>query len=182
MIDILFVLYIALNIYLGWRYGVSRRLLHFGGFYIGIFMAGLMSVDLNKNFGWASGDHPQSSHFWLYLGVTMALVVIFEVLGFAYSGLFKFITAIIFDRIGGAAVALVAAVLEIAIMVFMFNAMVATGGSGNASLSAESSTIAGQIGDSPTVKVIRNFENAALFIFRPVLPADTTTFFSKSYT
>ena len=182
MVDIVLILYILANIYMGWRYGVSRRLLHFGGFYIGILMAGLTSVELNKNFGWANGDHPQSSHFWIYLGVVVFLVVVFEVLGFAYAGLFRFITAIIFDRVGGALVAIVASVLEIAVIVFMFTAMVSTAGPGNTSLSAETATIASQVSDSPTVKLVRLAETAALLLFRPALPADTNTYFAKSFT
>lgn len=182
MFDLIFLLYIAANMFLGWRFGVSRRLVHFAGFYLGLLFALVTSVGMAKGLGFSAGDHPQSAHFFVYLAEVLLVTVIFEVLGFAYASLFRFISAIIFDRLLGAALALVASVLEIAMLLFMFSNMIATTGPSGSSLSAEVAVASGMLKDSPTANLIKNAENAAVFIFRPAIPDDPATFFAKSFT
>jgi len=180
--DALFVIYIGANVFLGYRYGLFRRVLHLGFFALGMLLSQALSPGFAEQFGYSSGPHPADAHFAVYLCLLFGLVVIAAVLGFAYADALGFMNTMLADRFLGALLGLVASVLEIAVLLYLFAQLVSvnlpTGGSHAPIVNSSQE----QVSQSILVKQIRRVQTPALFFFRPVLPPEPVIYFAKTYT
>ena len=179
--DAVFVIYIGLNAYLGYRYGLFRRFLHLGFFFLGMLLSQALSPGFSEQFGYAGGPHPADAHFAVYLCLLFGLVVIAEILGFAYADALGFMNTMIADKFLGAALGLAASVLEISVLLYLFAQLVSvnlpTGGSHAPIVSSSQE----QVSQSLLAQQIHKVQAPALFFFRPVLPPEPQTYFAKTY-
>jgi len=180
--DVVFAIYVATNVFLGYRFGLFRRVIHFGFFFLGMLLAQALSPGFAQQFGYSSGPHPADSHFAVYLSLLLGLVVIAEVLGFAYADALGFLNTMLADRFLGATLGLVASVMEVTVLLYLFAQLVSvslpSGGSHAPIVSASQE----QVGQSLLAKQFHRLQGPALVIFRPVLPAEPITYFAKTYT
>ncbi|MEA2645049.1 MAG: hypothetical protein QOE92_132 [Chloroflexota bacterium] len=182
MFDLLIVAYIGLNIYLGYRYGMFRRIMHIGAFFLGLQLAQALSIGFSQLMGYNTSPYPVSAHLLLYIGTIFAVVVFVEVLGFAYASTLRFMSGMLFDRSLGVVAGAVGAVFEVSILVVVILAAASTTGpSGSAQLLVVT-TSAEQLTGSPTAKLIARVEPYAKFVYTPVLPADLSTYFTRTFT
>jgi uncharacterized membrane protein required for colicin V production len=180
--DIIFILYALANVFLGFRFGLFRRAIHVGAFYLGMLLAQAMSPGLTEQFGYNTGPNPASAHFGIFLAVLFGMVVVAEILGFAYADALAFLNTMLGDRAFGAALGLVASVLEIAILIYLFGQLVDTKlpqGGGQAAIVSSSQD---QFKASLLTQQIKKTQGVALLAFRPVLPPEPGTYFAKTYT
>lgn len=181
MFDAIFFAYVVINVYLGFRFGIFRRVVHLGAFFLGMLLAQALSVGFTQLLNYNTGRYPVSAHFVVYLGILLLLVVVAEVLGFAYASALRFLSGLVLDRLMGTVVGLATAVLELSILLYLFGQMIATQGpTGTAQLSIVTST-AEQLSTSPTVKQLKRIEPYSLVFYRPVLPPEPATYFTKSF-
>ncbi|MFN2466022.1 MAG: CvpA family protein [Candidatus Dormibacteria bacterium] len=180
--DAVIVLYVLLNVFLGFRYGLFRRVLQLGAFFLGMLLAQALSPGFSEQFGYNSGPSPASAHFGVFLAILVGMIVVAEVLGFAYADALGFMSSLLGDRVFGVLLALVTSVLELAIVLYLFgqlvNTQLPTGGSQAAIISSSQE----QVSQSFLVKQVRKAERASLFLFRPVLPPEPRTYFAKTFT
>ena len=180
--DALFVIYIATNVFLGFRFGLFRRFLHLGFFFLGMLLAQALSPGFAQQFGYAGGPHPADAHFAVYLCLLFGLVVVAEILGFAYADALSFMNTMIADRFLGAALGLVASVLELAVLLYLFAQLTSVGLPTGGSHAPIVSSSQDQVSHSLLAKQIRKVQVPALFFFRPVLPPEPQIYFAKTYT
>jgi uncharacterized membrane protein required for colicin V production len=95
--DGLLLILIAVNAALGWRTGTVRRVLSFAGLYVGIVAAfyignGIAGV-IDKGSLYANA--------WTFLGVTVIVVLGFELIGRLFSDRIDRILVLAFDRFAG---------------------------------------------------------------------------------
>lgn len=180
--DIVFALYIAASAFLGFRYGLFRRFLSLGAFFLGMLLSQALSPGFAESFGYNTGAHPADGHFAVYLALIVGLLIVAEVLGFAYADALGFMNAMIADRFLGLALGAAAAVAQITVLLYLFAQLVSvnlpTGGS-HASLTTSSQD---QVGTSLIARQVHKIQQPVLFFFRPVLPPEPQSYFAKTYT
>ncbi len=179
--DIVFVLYIVLNAFLGFRFGLFRRAIHVGAFYLGMLLAQALSPGFSEQFGYNSGSSPSSAHFGVFLAIVFGMVIVAEVLGFAYADALAFLNTMLADRLLGTVLGATAAGLELAVILYLFAQMVATTLPTGSSLAPIVSSSQDQIRASILTPQIHKAQGLSLFLFRPVLPAEPGTYFRKTY-
>jgi uncharacterized membrane protein required for colicin V production len=181
MFDILAIVYIAINLYLGWKYGVFRRIMHVGAFFLGMLLAQAISVGFAQLLNYNTGKVPVSAHLLLYVGIVFAVVVFVEILGFAYAKSLQFMSGMIFDRFLGLAIALAAGALELTMLLFIFNLAINTQGPTGTAQMGVVTGMEEQVKSSPSAKQFERLLPTAKLIYAPVLPPQPDVYFTKSF-
>jgi uncharacterized membrane protein required for colicin V production len=179
--DAVIILYALLNIFLGFRYGLFRRAIQIGAFYLGMLLAQALSPGFSEQFGYNTGPHPASAHFGVFLAILFGMVIVAEILGFAYADALGFMSSLLGDRFFGAAAGLIASVLQLAVILYLFGQLVNTQLPTGGSQAAIISTSQDQVQQSLLVKQIKKTQDLSLFFFRPVLPPEPATYFAKTF-
>ena len=181
MFDLIIVLLAAGSIFLGFRFGLFRRLVHFGGFFVALLLATNISPGVSTFLGYNTSAHAADAHFGIFLAIVVALVVIVEILGAAFGDALGFLNALVFDRFLGAIAGAVVVALELSVLLYLFqNLMITTlpGGAGHTPVVTSS---ADQLDQSILARGLRAVRPAATFVYLPALPTEPTTYFSKTY-
>jgi uncharacterized membrane protein required for colicin V production len=181
VIDVVIALYVIVNAFLGFRYGLFRRFLHIGAFYLGILLAQALSPGLAGVLNYNTGTHPTAGHFLRCIAVLFGLVLVIEGLMFAFGSVLNVFNALIFDRFFGLVVGAIAAVFEMALVLYLFNYMIATPLPSGSSQPSFVSTIASQIEGSPSAKALAQLRQYIVVLYGPVLPPEPATYFAKTY-
>lgn len=95
--DAILVVLVIVNAALGWRTGTLRRIVSFAGLY-----AGVMSAYYTGNFFAGlvrTGDI--FANAWSFIAVTVAMVLLFEVIGRIFADRLQRLAAVTFDRVAG---------------------------------------------------------------------------------
>jgi uncharacterized membrane protein required for colicin V production len=179
--DVVVVLYVLVNAFLGFRYGLFRRFVHIGAFYLGLLLAQAMSPGLAGAFNFNTGTHPTAGHFLLFMAILFGLVVVVEALMFAFGSVLDAFNALIFDRFFGLVIGIVAAVLEMAVVLYLFNFMVATPLPPGATQPPFITSVASQLDGSPTAKAMSRLRQYIVVLYGPVLPPEPATYFAKTF-
>src|SRR5438477_4215535 len=99
---------------MGWRQGMLRRLLAFGGLYLGVFAA------TNVGNALAGLLHPHSlyANAWAFVGVLVLVVVTVESMGQLLNDRLQLLAVELFDRIAGTVAGAVVGLAE-ALVLFL---------------------------------------------------------------
>ena len=182
LFDFIFGLYALTNVFLGFRYGLFRRFMHIGAFLLGMLLAQALSPGFAEQFGYNTGPHPADAHYGVYLAILFGIVVIAEILGFAYADALGFLNAMLGDRLFGAIVGLVASTLEIGVLLYLFAQLTSVGLPPGGSHAPVVSSSQDQVTNSVVAKQVKRLQEFTLIVFRPVLPPEPVTYFAKTYT
>jgi uncharacterized membrane protein required for colicin V production len=117
--DLILVLIVGVNCYLGWRHGLVRRAIAcvavYGGtlaaYYVGDPLAGTL------------GNANLTGNAWAFVGVFGVAVLMIEILAALYSDLIKRTITVMFDRVAGFAAGLVVGVLELGVVLLVIQAV-----------------------------------------------------------
>ena len=166
--DFLVLALVAANAYLGWRLGIMRRLVSLVGLYVGVLAASNIGNWLAANIA----PHSLYANAWMFTAVLVAVVLLFEALGWAFNDKLQVIVVFVFDRIIGTVGGVVVGVAE-ALALFLVAFAVAgvsavasndaPPGRGSAAQAISSSTLAG---------LVARMEPQARAAFGPALPSD----------
>jgi uncharacterized membrane protein required for colicin V production len=181
MFDAFVVLYVVVNVFLGFRYGMFRRIIHLGAFYVGMLLAQALSVGFSQLLNYNTGSSPVSAHFVLYFVILFGVVLFAEILGFAYAGALKFFSGLIFDRFLGVALGIGTSAFELTVLLFLFNSSVATQGPSGTVQLGIISAMNEQVKSSISARQLEKVEPSAKFFYAPVLPPSPQTYFTKTY-
>lgn len=180
-IDVCFALYILLSITLGYRFGLFRRLIVMAAFFAGLWLARGLSPDTSIQLGWNKGSHPTAGHFAVYMLIVVGILVVAEILGHAYRGPLQFFSALIFDRFFGAIAGAVFAVVQLTVILIVFNAMLSTPGPTGGGQAEIISQLADSARHSAIAKGLVTLEPGIQVIFKPVLPEPLDTYFARTF-
>jgi uncharacterized membrane protein required for colicin V production len=181
MIDAVVIVYVLINAFLGFRYGLFRRLLHIGAFYLGMLLAQAISPGFAQLANFHTSDHPTDGHFLAFVAIVLGMVVIVEILTFALADALDVMNALIFDRFFGLILGTIAAVFEMGVLLYLFSFMVATPLPSGATHVDIVSTFSTQAASSPTARALTQLRPYIIVIYRPVLPPDPGLYFAKTF-
>lgn len=105
LLDLLIAVTLIVNIALGIRFGVIRRVVAFVGLFLGVGAATLVSANtsthLAQSFGWTSALW---AHVVTYSVIVVGTVLLFEIMGAVYARFIDALVAPVFDAaVGGLA-------------------------------------------------------------------------------
>jgi uncharacterized membrane protein required for colicin V production len=181
MFDAIVIVWVLANMYLGFRHGLFRRIVHVLAFYLGMLLAQALSVGFSQLLNLNTGNNPVSAHFVLFVGIVLAVVLFAEILGYAYGSALRSFSGLLFDRFFGLALGLAAGALEMAVLLFLFNQMFATDGPTGTAQLAVMTLLHDAITGSPTAHLLDNLMPLAKFVYAPVLPPKPETYFTKTF-
>lgn len=95
--DFLLIALIAINAYLGWRFGLLRRVFAIGGLYLACLAATSVGNAVAASLRPGSID----ANAWAFVAVFAIVLAAVEVLGFLFHDLLQRIAVALFDRITG---------------------------------------------------------------------------------
>jgi uncharacterized membrane protein required for colicin V production len=179
VIDAITLVYVLINAFLGFRYGLFRRFVHIGAFYLGLLLAQALSPGLSQMMDFHQGPYPVAAHFGVFLGVLLGLVVIIEALTFGFADALGAFNALIFDRFFGLVVGILAAIFEMAVIVYLFQYMSATPLVSGGSKPAVVNYFEGQLG-YPTPRALNQLRPYVIVLYQPVLPPEPARYFAKT--
>lgn len=169
--DLLLVLLIAINVYLGWKLGFLRRLVAFAGLYVGVLAATNIGNGLASTFA----PHSLYANAWMFVGVVAFVQLIFEGLGWAFNERLQKVVYFAFDRITGSVAGVIVGLSQ-ALVLFLVALAV-----GAAPSTAQNNVPAGHALPAEDIKaavfsgqVVRAAPQAQT-VFGPVLPDNLTT-------
>jgi uncharacterized membrane protein required for colicin V production len=180
MIDAVFIVYLLINALLGFRYGLFRRIVHIGGFYLGLLLAQAISPGFAQVANFHTGTHPTDGHFLAFLVVLFGLVIIVEGLTFAFGSTLDSMSALIFDRFFGLTLGCIAAVFEMGAVLYLFGFMYATPLPSGSTHTDITSAIHDQASTSPSAKALSQLRPYIVVLYGPVLPPDPGIYFART--
>ena len=181
MIDAIVIIYVLINAFLGFRFGLFRRIVHIGAFFLGLLLAQAVSPGFAQMANFHTGSHPTDGHFVAFLGILFGLVVIVEAIMFGFADALDAMNALIFDRFFGLIIGSVAAVFEMGVVLYLFTYMVATPLPSGATHAELISSISTQAGSSPTAKALAQLRPYIVVVYGPVLPPEPGNYFAKTF-
>jgi hypothetical protein len=171
--DLLLVVLVLVNVYVGWRRGMLRRLLAFGGVYLATFAA------TNVGNALAGLLHPHSlyANAWAFVGVFVLVVATIEILGQLLNDRLQLLAVVVFDRIAGTVAGALVGLAEALILFLVALSMAGVPNNGSdpnrtgAATAIRSATLSGQ-----AVRI----EPQLQYVFGPVLPGDFSAHLAQS--
>lgn len=169
--DLLLVLLIAVNIFLGWRLGLLRRIVAFAGLYVGVLAATNVGNALASTFS----PHSLYANAWMFVGVVAFVVLVFEGLGWAFNERLQKIVLFVFDRLTGSIAGLIVGLSQ-ALVLFIVALAVAAAPSGQSNNlpSGRGATAQDITSAMLSGQVVRAAPQAEA-VFGPVLPGDLSS-------
>ena len=117
--DLILVLIVGVNCYLGWRHGLVRRAIACAAVYGGALAAYYVGDPLAGTLG----DANLTGNAWAFVGVFGVAVLMIEILAALYSDLIKKTITVMFDRVAGLAAGLVVGGLELGVILLVIQAV-----------------------------------------------------------
>jgi uncharacterized membrane protein required for colicin V production len=166
--DLILILIVGVNCFLGWRYGLVRRAIAcvavyaatLAGYYVGDPLAGTL------------GDANLTGNAWAFIAVFGVGVLMIEILAALYSDLIKRTITVMFDRVAGFAAGLVVGVLELGVILIVIQAVAdAPPSTANVS-SAVRTTPAIAVDHGVLTQVIVDLEPGIQRLLSPAIPSN----------
>jgi uncharacterized membrane protein required for colicin V production len=162
--DGILVLFILVNVLLGWRFGLVRRVLAFGGSYLGA----LAATHTGNQLAALMSGHGIDTNAWVFIGVFLLVTVMIETLGFLYNDRIQKMIVITFNQILGAVAGVMLGFFEVGIIYLVATATATLPGATPAGNGISGSAISQATLSQLVVKSEPFIKN----VFSPVLPSD----------
>lgn len=160
-VDLVVLAVIAVQMFLGWQYGLLRRALML----LGVFPAVIAASHAGNAFAGLVRSHDIDANAAGFLAVFIVLTGGFELLGAMYSKQIRDLMIVVFDRFAGAGAGFLVGLLQIGVVVLVTLSAGDAGGARAASIAdpMRSATLgSGVVALEPGVKAV----------LKPVLPDD----------
>ena len=162
--DGIVVLFLLINVLMGWRFGLVRRVLAFGGSYLGA----LAATHTGNPLAALVNNHGIDTNAWFFIAVFLLVTVMIEVLGFLYNERIQKLIVITFNQILGAVAGVLLAFFQVGIIYLVATATATLPGATPAG-----SGISGDAISTATLShLIVKSEPFIKNVFAPVLPSD----------
>jgi len=159
--DVLLVVAVAVNAYLGWSHGLIRRVFTAIGVYAGCFAA----TNLGNAIASLVHAHSLEANAWSFVAIFVFVIIVVEILGGLLDERLQKIVVAAFDRIVGTLLGVVIGIAEVLVLFLVAIAASGTPVTGHTTMSQDihAATLSGQ--------VVR-LTPVAGTVFGPVLPSN----------
>jgi uncharacterized membrane protein required for colicin V production len=162
--DGILLLAILINMLLGWRFGLVRRVLAFGGSYLGA----LAATHTGNPLAALVNGHNLNTNAWFFVAIFLLVTLMIETLGVLYNERIQKMIVITFNQILGAAAGAVLGFLQVGILF-----LVATSTAMLPGATPPGSGISGDAITNATLShLVVKSEPFIKNVFAPALPSD----------
>lgn len=183
MLDVIIIAILAINIALGFAFGLLRRVVAFVGLFAGLGAATLTSAHTSTyvatTFGWSS---VLWAHVVTYGVMVLAGVILFEVLGGVYQRFLDALIAPLFDRVTGVLAGAVVGAFEVTVILIIGVGLVNSSLPSGYAAPPAFITIQDWFSSSFLAPHFYGLEPLTKSIFAMVLPGSISTYFSQLLT
>lgn len=165
--DVLLLALVGLNVFLGYRYGLIRRVFAF----VGLFVGCLAATYVGNGLASLVDPHSLYANAWFFIGVLAVVILIAEILGYLYEERFRNVIVVVFDRIVGSAAGAAVGFFEASVAFLVALAVAATPSVGNV-VPADRADAGQAIQTSMISGLAVRAEPGVRTVFSPVLPSD----------
>jgi len=165
--DIVLLILVGINVYLGYRHGVVRRLFAFAGLFLGCLAATYAGNGLAA----LVDPHSLYANAWFFVGVVALVVVMAEIMGYLFDERLSRIVVLIFDRVAGGVAGAALGFFE-ASVAFLVALAVAAVPAANATVPPDRGNAGNAIKSAMLSGLAVRAENGVQTVFSPVLPSN----------
>lgn len=169
--DLLLLLLIAVNVYLGWKVGFLRRVVAFAGLYVGLLAATNIGNGLASTFA----PHSLYANAWMFVGVVAFVELIFEGLGWAFDEKIQKFVYFAFDRLTGSVAGAIVGISQALVLFLVALAVAAVPSSAGNNLPPGRGATAADINAAVLSGQVVRAAPTARTVFGPVLPTDLSS-------
>ena len=181
LIDVGGLLLLLLNLAAGYRFGLLRRALVFGGLFGAVGLATLIGNGTARNFHDAGVPGALYADQWAFISLFLGAILVVEVIGVLYDEKITRVASLMFDRSVGVLLGLFVGALEVAVIcVVCFATGHASPPDSATPLPAERMDVATSVQDSILGGAVYRVESGILNVFKPVLPSDLPAHLAES--
>lgn len=179
-LDLVIVIILAANLFLGWAFGLVRRIVAFAGLFAGVGAATLTSANTStyiaNTFGITSAIW---AHLLTYTVIVTFAIVLFEVLGAVYQRYLDMLVAPAFDRLTGILAGAVVGAFEITVILIVGVGAVNTKLPGGYVTPPAFSTMQDWFTNSLFAPHFYGLEPLTRAVFSLVLPTSISSYFTQ---
>ena len=175
LIDVVALLLLVVNVWLGWKLGVVNRAIAFAGLYGGVAAATFAGNGLAKFFHGSGTPNDLYAAAWTFLAVVAIVQVMLEILGALYHDRVRQVTSLMFDRVIGALAGGALAVLQVSIICLVALAVGDARQEGATTLPPDRTTASDAVRHGEVGRVIDGMEPGIRRMFAPALPSDLSS-------
>lgn len=169
--DLLLLLLVGINVYLGWKLGFLRRLVAFAGLYVGVLAATNIGNGLASTFA----PHSLYANAWMFVGVVAFVELIFEGLGWAFDEKLQKVVYFAFDRVTGSVAGVIVGISQSLVLFLVALAVAAVPNSAGSNVPAGRGATASDIKSAVLSGQVVRAAPQAQSVFALVLPTDLST-------
>jgi len=174
--DGLLVVLVIVNIYLGLRFGLLRRVFAFAGVYLGLFAA----TNIGNGVAGLISPHNVYANAWAFIGVFIVVVIAFEILGHLFNDRLQLIAVVLFNRISGLAAGLVVGLSEVLVVFLVALALAGVPVTANNGVDPNRNATAKDIQEANLSSLVVRLAPQARTVFAPALPGDFSAHLAES--
>lgn len=169
--DLVLLLLIGVNVYLGWRIGFVRRVVAFAGLYVGVLAATNIGNGLASTFA----PHSLYANAWMFVGVVAFVELLFEGLGWAFDEKLQKAVYFAFDRVTGSIAGVIVGVSQALVLFLVALAVAQAPANSSNNLPAGRGATAQDISSAALSGQVVRAAPQARTVFGLVLPTDLST-------
>ena len=169
LIDVVGVALIAINVALGARYGLLRRVFAFGGLFAGVGLGTAIGNPIARFFHGGNTPTALYADAWSFIAIALFTTAAIEVLGALYNDRITSVASLMFDRTSAVAAGAVLGFLEIAICCVMGLAVGRAPSTQLAPAPSDRATVSESVRSSIIGGRVNTIDGAITGLFAPVL-------------
>lgn len=175
LIDLAIIVIVGVNVAMGIRYGLIRRIFVFAVLFGAIGGASLIAQGAGANF--SSSDVAVSSS-WTWIGIVVGLVIIAEVITGLYQEHISQLASLAFERMLGGVMGALLGLAQVCVIAYVAISLSQIPSSANLGFPQSIYTPYTQINGSLLGHLIIKVEPSVTSVFTPVLPPNGAYFFA----
>lgn len=167
--DFFLLLVVGVNCYLGWHYGLVRRVVAVAAVYAGTIAAWFVGNPLASTLGFGG----LIANAWGFVAVFAIVVVMVEILASLYADVLRRLIVVMFDRATGVVAGLLVGVLELGVLFLVAQAVAGAPPPATSSgTPANQTTVAVAVDNGVLTQFVVDLEPGLQRLLSPVIPGN----------
>ncbi|MBV8445118.1 MAG: CvpA family protein [Candidatus Dormibacteraeota bacterium] len=169
--DLVLLVLVGINVYLGFRYGLMRRVVALLGVYVACFAA----TNLGNPIASLFQSRSVSSNAWAFILVFVIVCLMVEIMAALLHERLQRVLVVLFDRIGGSVLGAAVGLAEALVLFLVAFAVSQSPGTSLSPLSGPGETPAHAVGNSLVAGQVARLEPQMTRLLGPALPSNLSS-------
>ena len=174
--DALLVVVVILNVYLGVRHGLIRRVVAFAGVYLGCFAA----TEIGNGVAGLIAPHNVYANAWAFVAIFVAVIIAFEILGHLFNDRLQLILVVLFNRITGLVAGAFVGLAEVLVLFLVALALAGVPVTATNGVDPNRDSVAKDVQNAAFSGLVVRLAPQTRLVFAPALPGDFSGHLAQS--